>query len=317
MEILTSLLSFIASYLIFPGLAFSALAGMLYMGVDRKLTGHMQNRIGPPIWQEFYDIGKLFLKEDITPKASQSWLFNCAPMLGLGSIVTVMLLLPFLSQDPAVSLAADLIVIIYLLNIPAICMMLGGYASASPFGIVGASRYMVQLFGYELVFIISVLAAAIRAGSLSLSAIVEFQSSEGPLVYQLKLLPAFLAVLIAVQGKLMRAPFHIPEAETEIIHGPLTEYSGPKLALMRLAYDIETFAVFSLIAILFLGGPIPLQIYGIEIPGVIMLLLKIFFILLISTAFRNAVARLRIDQALKLFWLFASLLALVSLVLVV
>lgn len=308
--------NFFFNSLVFPGLLFASVVGLLYIGIDRKCCGHMQNRIGPPIWQEFLDIGKLMGKEDITPSAAQPLVFNAAPLLALGAAVTVMLLLPITSAQPALTMVADLIVIIYLLNIPAIGMMLGGYSSGSPFGSTGAARYVVQLFSYELVFILAIITVVARVGSLNLTTIVGYQAQRGWLILDWRLLPAVVAAFISVQGKLMRVPFDIPEAETEIVHGPLTEYSGPKLAIWRLVYDIETLVVAGFIAALFLGGPVSYVIGGVQIPGVVDFLIKTLAIVLVTTTFRNAMARLRIDQALKFYWTFAAFLAVLSLVLV-
>jgi formate hydrogenlyase subunit 4 len=314
---MTEIINFLLAYFIFPGLLFTGAVSLLFVGIDRKIAAHMQNRIGPPIWQEFFDIGKLLGKEDITPSSAQSTMFTLAPLFAFGAIIAVMLLLPVNSAQPALVLVADLIVIIYLLNIPAICVMLGGYSSACPFGASGGSRYVVQLFGYELAFIIAALAVAVRVGSLSLSDFVIHQVQKGWLVLDWRLLPAFIASLIAIQGKLLRVPFDIPEAEVEIVHGPLTEYSGPKLALMRIAYDIEILAVAGFITALFLGGPTPFTIGGIQIPGVVGFLIKCLAIVLFTTTLRCIAARLRIDQAVKFFWTFAFILAVVSLLLVI
>jgi len=307
--------SFLLAYFIFPGLLFASALGLLFMGIDRKVTAHMQHRIGPPIWQEFLDFGKLLGKEDITPAAAQGVVFTLGPLLALGAAVTVMLLLPINSAQPALTSVADLIVIIYLLNIPAICVMLGGYSSACPFGAVGASRYVVQLFSYELIFIVAALTAAFKVGSLSLGDIVAYQAQNSWLAFKVPLAAA--AILVAAQGKLLRVPFDIPEAESEIVHGPLTEYSGPKLGLMRLAYGIELFAVAGLITVLFFGGPVAHTIAGVQIPGVVSFLIKTFAIVLLTTNIRNIAARLRIDQAMKFFWTIIALLAIVNLIIVV
>jgi len=312
-------LNFVFNSLVFPGLLFASLLGLLYIGIDRKVTAHMQNRIGPPIWQEFLDFGKLMGKEDITPSAAQSMVFNAAPIIALGAVVTVMLLLPVVSPTPALTMVADVIVIIYLLNIPAICLMLGGYSSGSPFGSIGAARHVVQLFGYEFVFILAIISVITRAGSLNLTAIVEYQARQGWqswLILDWRLLPAVIAAFISAQGKLLRVPFDIPEAETEIVHGTLTEYSGPKLAIWRLVYDIETIVVAAFIAVLFLGGPVTYTIEGIQIPAVVDFLIKTLAIVLLTTTVRNIMARLRIDQALKFYWTYAASLAILSFVLV-
>ncbi|MDI6643234.1 MAG: NADH-quinone oxidoreductase subunit H [Candidatus Hodarchaeaceae archaeon] len=309
-------LSFFFNSLVFPGLLFASLIGLLYAGIDRKVTGHMQHRIGPPIWQEYLDVGKLMGKEDITPSAAQSLVFNVAPLIALGAVTTVMLLLPVNSAQPALTAVADLIVIIYLLNIPAICLMLGGYSSGGPFGSVGAARYVVQLFSYEFVFILAIIAVIARVGSLDLTAVVGYQAQRGWLILDLRLIPALIAMIISAQGKLMRVPFDIPEAETEIVHGALTEYSGPKLAIWRIVYNIETLVVAGFIAALFLGGPVAYTIGGFQIPGVADFLIKTLIIVLITTILRNIMARLRIDQALKFYWTFAAFLAVLSLMLV-
>jgi NADH-quinone oxidoreductase subunit H len=275
----------------------------------------MQNRIGPPIWQEFLDFGKLMGKEDITPSAAQSFVFNAAPLIALGAVTTVMLLLPVTSANPSLTLIADIIVIIYLLNIPAICLMLGGYSSGSPFGSTGAARHVVQLFGYEFVFILAIVAVVARANSLSMTAIVQAQEKSW-FILDWRLLPAFIASLISIQGKLLRVPFDIPEAETEIVHGALTEYSGPKLAIWRLVYDVETIVAAAFITALFLGGPVTYTIAGVQIPAVVDFLIKTLAILLLTTTVRNIMARVRIDQALKFYWTFAAFLALLSFALV-
>ncbi|MFQ6129812.1 MAG: respiratory chain complex I subunit 1 family protein [Candidatus Hadarchaeaceae archaeon] len=308
--------NFIINSLIFPGLLFASLVGLLYVGIDRKVTGHMQHRIGPPIWQEYLDVGKLLSKEDITPSPAQSLVFNTMPLFALGAIVAVMLFLPITSTQPALTSVADLIVIIYLLNIPAICVMLGGYSSGSPFGASGAGRYVVQLFSYELVFILAIIAVVARVESLSIGTVVGYQAQQGWLVLDWRLLPAAIAALIGAQGKLLRVPFDIPEAESEIVHGALTEYSGPKLAIWRLAYDIETLVVAGLLAALFFGGPTTYVIGGTQIPSIVDFLIKTLAIVLFTTTLRNIMARLRIDQALKFYWSFAALLAIISLALV-
>ena len=307
-------LTFLLAFLVFPGFLFAGVVALLFVGIDRKVTGHMQHRIGPPIWQEFLDVGKLLGKEDITPGAAQPLLFTAAPLIALGAIVAVMLYLPVVSGRPTLVGVADLIVVIYLLNIPAICMMVGGYSSACPFGATGAGRHVTQLFGYELAFILAVLAAAARAGTLALEGIVAHQVTHGWLLFT-PVFPAALAALVAAQGKLLRVPFDIPEAETEIVHGALTEYSGPKLALFRITYNIEVLAVAGLFVALFLGGPTSYVVAGVQIPAVVDFLIKTFIVVLITTTIRNVAARLRIDQALRFFWTYAAGLALLGLIL--
>ncbi len=305
------LIEFLISYLLFPGLVFAMVFGLFFEGIDRKIAAHMQNRIGPPVIQPFYDIGKLFAKEDITPSNAQSLFFNAAPLLAFGSIITAMTIIPVSWAFKGFSTPADLIVLIYLLNIPAIALMIGGYASSSPFGIVGSNRYVIQLFGYEFIFIITALTAAFQAGSLNLVEIVSHQINSSWILFQAPL--AAIGMLLAAPGKLLKTPFDIPEAETEIVMGPLTEYSGPKLALFKIAFNIEMLAVAGFLTALFLGGPVPLTIAGFQIPGVVIFLIKAVSVLILITLIRCVTARLRIHQALKFYWLPVALIALVNL----
>ncbi|KXB05161.1 hypothetical protein AKJ49_01385 [candidate division MSBL1 archaeon SCGC-AAA382A03] len=309
---LITLLTIILRFLIFPGLVFSFVVGLLFEGIDRKIAAHMQNRIGPPIWQPFLDMGKLFTKEDITPTNAESWLFNFAPYLGFGSVLAVMLMIPIYAVGPALSTAADLIVVIYLLNIPALAIMLAGVSSSTPFGTVGTERYIVQLFAFEFPFIIAAITVAAQAGwTLSLEAIVTYQQTHGWFLWNLPL--AATAMLLVAPGKLLKTPFDIPEAETEIVYGPLTEYSGPKLAIFKIMENIKLLAVAGFITALFLGGPTAHIIAGIRIPAIIDFLIKTVSILLLITLIRSVTARLRIHQALKFYWGFVAILALINL----
>lgn len=311
MEIAT-ILMLIFKFLVFPGLVFSFVVGLLFEGIDRKIAAHMQHRIGPPVWQPFFDVGKLFSKEDITPDRSEKWLFNFAPYLGFGAILAVILMLPIYEAAPAFTTAADLIVIIYLLNIPALAIMLGGVSSSTPFGTVGTERYIVLLFAFEFPFIVAALTAAAQANwNLGLEAIVEYQQANGWLLWKLPLAAA--AILLVAPGKLLKTPFDIPEAETEIVYGPLTEYSGPKLAIFNIMENIKILAVAGLITALFLGGPTAHVIAGIQIPAVIDFLIKTVSILILITLIRSVTARLRIHQAIKFYWGFVAIIALINL----
>lgn len=306
----------LVKFLVFPGLVFSFVLGLLFEGIDRKVCAHMQHRIGPPIWQPFLDVGKLFSKEDITPSQSQSWFFNFAPYLSFGAIITVMVMLPVYAAAPAFSTTADLIVLIYLMNIPALAMMIGGASSSTPFGTVGTERYIVQLFAFEFAFIIAALTAAGQVGwSLSIQQIVEYQHAHGWLLWELPL--AGIAILLVAPGKLLKTPFDIPEAETEIVYGPLTEYSGPKLAMFNIANNIKILAVAGFITALFLGGPTSHVWFGLHIPAILDFFLKCVSILLLLTLIRTITARLRIHQAVRFYWSFIAVIALINLAYVV
>ncbi|MEM2878574.1 MAG: complex I subunit 1 family protein [Candidatus Hadarchaeales archaeon] len=310
------IIDFIFGTLVFPGLLFASFIGLLYLGIDRKVTGRLQNRIGPPVWQEFIDFGKLMCKEDITPASAHRHLFTAAPLLALGASVAALLLIPVNSGRPVLTTSADLLILLYLMNLPAIFLMLGGYSSGGPFGTLGSTRHIVQLMGYELVFILTIAAVAARAGTLGLAGIVGYQAEHGWLILDWRMIPAAIAMLVAVQGKLLRVPFDIPEAETEIVSGPLTEYSGPKLAIWRLSYGVEMIAVVGLVVSVLLGGPVAYSLGSITFPPLVDFLVKTFLIVMLTTLARNIMARLRIDQTLKFYWTVPTVLAALSLALV-
>jgi NADH-quinone oxidoreductase subunit H len=159
-------------------------------------------------------------------------------------------------------------------------------------------RVASLLFSYEVPFFLVLLAPALVAGSWDITNIVIFQNNNFPLI--IVTLPGFIIAVISLQGKLERLPFDIPEAETEIVAGPLVEYSGRRLALFRLARDAEMVVGAGLIAAVFLGGPAPLiklsPIYLSWILGGVIFLLKTLFIIFLLILMKSAVARIRVDQ---------------------
>ncbi|PKP55473.1 formate hydrogenlyase subunit 4, partial [Candidatus Atribacteria bacterium HGW-Atribacteria-1] len=140
-------------------IAFLGIAlGLLYKGIDRKLAARMQARVGPPIRQPFMDFFKLMIKENIVPQNAVPWIFNGAPIMALVSSITILLYLPVGNIPPLLSGYGDIVLIIYLLTLPAIGMVVGGFASGSPYASVGAQREMVMMMSYELPLVTAVVA---------------------------------------------------------------------------------------------------------------------------------------------------------------
>ncbi len=155
----------------------------------------------------------------------------------------------FPSQEfiPGLYQSGDLLVVLYLLSTPALALIIGASASGSPYSSVGLSREMTMMLAYEIPLLIVFLTVGMRVGMgmggtavFSLSGIVNFQLSKGALLFDLPMLPAFLAFLICIPGTLGVVPFDIPEAETEITEGPLLEYSGSGLAMFKLTGGLKT-----------------------------------------------------------------------------
>lgn len=318
MTFILEALRYLGYVLVFPGFLFCFLAGMLLCGIDRKLVAKMQKRVGPPILQPFYDFFKLCGKETIVPASAERISFMLAPLLGLAALVVIQLFIPVFSFTAFYGMA-DIIVILYLLLIPAISIILGGAASGSPYAGVGLSREMVTIISCELPLVLVLLAVAKTVGSamgtglcFSLSDIAAYQEINGSLITRISMLPAAAAMLLVIPGETGSHPFDTAEAETEICEGLLAEYSGAALGVFKLSHAVKMLTLSSLFAALFLGG----LGTGILVLDALLLFLLCAGITAVSISLVHAVtARLKIEQVFKFYWTVVSLPALLSLVL--
>ena len=318
MTIVINALQYLGYVLIFPGFLFCFLAGMLLCGIDRKLVAKMQKRVGPPILQPFYDFFKLCGKETIVPAAASKTTFLMAPLVGLAALVVIQLFIPVFSFS-AFSGMADVIVILYLLLIPAMSIILGGAASGSPYAGVGLSREMVTIISCELPLVLVLLAVAKTVGSamgtglcFSLSDIAAYQAMNGSLITKLSMIPAAAAMLLIIPGETGNHPFDAAEAETEICEGLLAEYSGAPLGVFKLSHAIKMLTLTSLFVALFLGG---LGTGIVALDAIILFLLCVVLTAVSISLVHAITARLKIEQIFKFYWTLVSGLALISLVL--
>ena len=318
MTIVISALQYLGYVLIFPGFLFCFLAGMLLCGIDRKLVAKMQKRVGPPILQPFYDFFKLCGKETIIPASASKTTFLMAPLVGLAALVVIQLFIPVFSFS-AFSGMADVIVILYLLLIPAMSIILGGAASGSPYAGVGLSREMVTIISCELPLVLVLLAVAKTVGSamgtglcFSLSDIAAYQAMNGSLITKLSMIPAAVAMLLIIPGETGNHPFDAAEAETEICEGLLAEYSGAPLGVFKLSHAIKMLTLTSLFVALFLGG---LGTGIVALDGIILFLICVVLTILTISLVHAVTARLKIEQIFKFYWTLVTGLALISLVL--
>jgi NADH-quinone oxidoreductase subunit H len=296
---------------VFPGVLFTAVLGLLAGWLDRKVSARFQYRVGPPVFQNFNDFFKLLGKETILVKSGLSWLFVAAPLAGFAvlSVVATAVGAPlFLGR----TVGADLIVVMYLLMFYSVLIVLGGASAGNVFSSLGAGREVKLLLADELPFILACLVPIIRSGyRIDLSAILAAQSEHGMFVGSASGVIAFVVALLAVQAKMALPPFHIPEAETELVAGPFMEYSGPLLAFWKLN-QFMMFAVFPFLLILLFWGGFPLA--GL---GVLWGVLKFLLILVLMIIIKNTNPRLRTDTAIAFFWKALSPLALAAVVLAV
>lgn len=281
--------------LIFPGGLFLVANGLAYQWVRRKLVAQLQNRIGPRWFQPLADIVKLLAKEEIIPDGVSSALFVGLPVLALAGALTATLYVPLAGLAPAYSFPGDLIVTVYLLSLLTICTSIAGANSNGSFSVMGAVRTLTQLFAYEAPFMLALLGPAVVAGSWQIGTI-----AANPNWLILTQPVGFIAAVIGLMGKLEMPPFDAPEAETEIVAGALTEYSGRGLALFHLSRAVELVTGLTLIAAFYLGG----------VTNPLDYLVKTLVLLVGLSGLQALLTRLRIIQTVGLWWRYGTLLLL-------
>lgn len=298
------------NFIVFPGMIFSVLVGGILSWVDRKITARIQFRKGPPFLQPFYDLGKLFYKETILPKYGSKFTFLAAPVFGLfcASLANVFILLP--SLIPNAGFRGDLIVIFYLLTAPSISFIIGSLASGNPIGAVGASREIKLIIAYELSFFLALAAIIIKTDmGMTISDILANQQTNGAYIYSISGVLLFIVIIFVTQAKLAFVPFDMAEAEAELAHGIFIEYSGSPYAIIKMTRYLMLFAMPSLLITLLFGG---FRFEGIRILWSIM---KLLFVLLLITLIRNTNPRLKINQAMRFFFIWMNLFALAAILL--
>lgn len=294
-------------YLIFPGFLFSACVGLISGWIDRKVTARIQWRVGPPWYQNFIDIVKLLGKETIVP-AGAKITFLLSPVLGLLSTILVATILGITVYQPLESFGGDLIVVLYLLIIPATAIIIGASSSGNPLASIGASREIKLVLGYELAFILSIIVIIIKSsGSIQIGSILNHQINFGSNLASFSGMLAFLVAMVCMQAKLGFVPFDASEAEQEIMAGVYIEYSGLPLAIFKLTRAILLYTMPLLLISLFWAKNL----------SILALVGKYIAILVIVILIKNTNPRLRVDQALKFFWGPVTWLAVIAIVLAI
>lgn len=292
----------IAEVLVYPGILFAVVTGMMYYGILRKLVARMQNRVGPSWFQPFYDVIKLLSKEDIDPEQAKPG-FTVWPLLALACALVAGLFIP-IAGIVALPGVADILILVYFLAFSSIALYMSGFASSNPFSAIGSLRGVIQMIGYEFPFVAALLVPVIYLGEMSPAAINAFQVTQGPLALSFPFAAA--AFLVALLAEAEIPPFHIPMSHQEIVSGYATEYSGPRLAMMEMTHYVKLFVMISLFVSLFLGGSFDLLTFLTRSLGVL-------FLVVVSSV---AMTRLRIGGSLKLCWFF-GIVALIDLMRVV
>ena len=298
-----SALQNITTFLLFPSGLFILFYGMFYEWIDRKVVARFQNRIGPRWYQPFADVVKLLSKEEIVPEGVDRFLFIGLPIVALAGALTAALYVPVGGLEPAYSFRGDLIVTLYLLSLLSLCIGVAGANAHGLFSVIGATRTLTQVFSYEAPFLMALLGPAIVAGSWQINEIMAYAEERWLILTQPVM---FLVALVGLMGKLELPPFDAPEAETEIVAGALTEYSGRGLALFKMCKGIELVLGLTLVAGFFLGG----------LHNPADFLLKTLILLFVLAGIQALLTRFRIDQVVR-WWRYGALLALLQLLVMI
>jgi formate hydrogenlyase subunit 4 len=272
----------------------------LFEGVLRKVTARIQSRQGPPLRQPYYDLLKLLGKEDLE-SGEVPLMQRFAVYLSLATVLTLACLVPLGFPAPMTG-AGDAILLIYLLTLSGICTLLAGLAAGSTFSLLGASREMMAMIALEPLFAVAIIIGAVHQRSFVIDNVLNGSVySSGVLLPWVNLplsgLVMLIVMLLSFQAFVQRLPFDMTEAETELMEGPLMEYSGPKLALFKYAQMARLVIHSALFVGLFLpwghGLPAPL--------GWLVFWAKVFGLVLLVTLVAATHARYRIDQAIRYF----------------
>jgi len=261
-------------------------------GVLRKVTARIQSRQGPPIWQPYFDLLKLLGKEDIESGESPG-MQRFAAYLSLAAVLTVAWMVPMGVGVP-MNGTGDAILLIYLLTLCGVCTLLAGLAAGSTYSLVGISREMMTIIVLEPLFAIAIVVGALHTRSFRLETVLNgsVYATDG---FSWSGVIMLGVILLSFQAFVQRVPFDMSEAETELMEGPLMEYSGPKLALFKYAQMARLVIYSALFVALFVpwGSGLALPWSGLVFGG------KVFVLVLLVTVVAATHARYRIDQAIR------------------
>jgi NADH-quinone oxidoreductase subunit H len=286
---------------------------MMYMTwLERKLVARLQDRIGPNrvgpfgLLQPLADMIKFFTKEDITPRGADRWVHLIAPMVVVIPVVLSFAVIQFGRGIVAVDLNVGILYLVALGSMSVIGVFMAGFGSNNKFALIGAMRAVAQIVSYEVPQILAIGIIVLLVGSLSLTRIIEAQSGFFGLGWFIFYLPvgpiAFVIYLIAATAEINRVPFDLPEAESELVAGYHTEYTGMKFALFYLAEFLNTFIISAIGATLFLGGWNGPGASAIPLLGLFYMMGKTILLVMVQMWFRGTLPRIRVDQLMNFGW---------------
>ena len=288
-------------------LGFFLVAPLMVGYLEHKVLAHMQSRVGPMEaggfhgWAQLVADGVKFIqKEDIVPAAADSSVFSLAPAVSMIPYIVIMVVIPFSPTIFALNLDVGIFFVMAMGSVSVIGVLMAGWSSANKFSLIGALRAAAQLIAYELPLVLVAAAIVMQAGTMSLIGITEAQQGLWNIVRPWQLL-GFFIFLIASLAELTRPPFDMPVADSEIIFGAYTEYTGLKFAFFLLAEYGGIVALSAVMAVLYFGGYQALPF--IPLPAPIWMAGKIAAISFVIIWLRATYPRLREDQLQRFSWL--------------
>ncbi|MBU4372284.1 MAG: NADH-quinone oxidoreductase subunit NuoH [Syntrophaceae bacterium] len=281
-------------------LIFVVFNALILTWAERKVAGHMQRRIGPKevgpygLIQPIADALKLLGKEILTPRDVDKPLYYLAPMIIFVPVLVSFIVIPFSASLLVMDINVGILVILAFSSLSVFSILMAGWGSNNKYALIGAIRSIAQNIAYEIPLLLSLLPIIMMTNSFSLKTIVEAQNGLWFVVYQPL---AFLIYFIAAVAETNRTPFDLPEAESELVAGYHTEYSGMRFALFFLAEYTNIFIVSAIAVTFFLGG-----YQGPFLPGIVWFLLKSYSLVFVIMWLRWTFPRVRFDQLLNISW---------------
>jgi NADH-quinone oxidoreductase subunit H len=281
-------------------LAFVVFNALILTWAERKVAGHMQRRIGPKevgpygLIQPIADALKLLGKEILTPRDVDKPLYYLAPMIIFVPVLVSFIVIPFDASLQVMDINVGILVILAFSSLSVFSILMAGWGSNNKYALIGAIRSIAQNIAYEIPLLLALLSIIMMTNSFSLKTIVEAQNGLWFVVYQPL---AFLIYFIAAVAETNRTPFDLPEAESELVAGYHTEYSGMRFALFFLAEYTNIFIVSAVAVTFFLGG-----YQGPFLPGIVWFLLKSYLLVFVIMWLRWTYPRVRFDQLLNISW---------------
>ncbi|MDD3802321.1 NADH-quinone oxidoreductase subunit NuoH [Desulfuromonas thiophila] len=302
------------------GIVVVVFGNALVMGyLERKLAGHFQCRTGPMevgfhgILQLIVDGVKLMGKQLVVPAQADKKLFMLAPMLSFAPVFLPLLVIPFSDKLQGFDLDVGLLFILAIASINVLAILVGGWGSNNKYSLFGAFRSVAQNVAYEIPMLIALLAVVFMTNTFSLRGIVEAQN-----VWFVFLQPvAFLIYLVAMVAETNRAPFDLPEAESELTAGFHTEYSGMGFSLFMIAEYTNMFIVCSIATVFFLGGTSGIPLPYFEYTGALWFFAKVYLLMFFLVWIRWTYPRTRFDQLMNLCWKYLIPFSLINLLITV